>query len=92
MVPTPTSNSAAIRFQPRPSARSAAILRVSTITRGRPSLLPVAYAFLSPALTRSTIRLRSSSVTAPRTVKTIFPAGVEVPSDSLRDTKWTPRA
>ena len=46
-----------------------------------------ALALRSPAFTRSTIKLRSSSATAPRTVKTILPAGVDVSSDSDNETK-----
>ncbi len=45
---------------------------------GRPIRLPFARALRIPALTRSTIKLRSSSATAPRTIKTIFPVGVLV--------------
>jgi hypothetical protein len=44
--------------------------------------LPFALALRNPAFTRSTIRLRSNSATAPRTVKTILPAGVLVSSCS----------
>ena len=46
--------------------------------------LSFARAFRSPARTRSAIRLRSNSATAPRTVKTMRPAGVAVSSDSDR--------
>jgi hypothetical protein len=46
----------------------------------------------APALTRSTIRRRSSSATAPRTVKTILPAGVEVSICSENETKSIPNA
>jgi integrase len=49
--------------------------------------LPFARAFRNPVLTRSTISPRSSSATAPRTVKNIFPAGVLVSSCS--DTQKT---
>ncbi len=63
-----------------PERRRAAILEESRTFLGRPSFLPLARAFLRPALTLSAIRLRSSSATAPRTVKTIFPvrAGVHL--------------
>ena len=74
----------AIVRQEQPRSRSLPILNVSTTTRGRPSRLPLARAFRSPAFTRSTIRLRSSSATAPKTVKTSLPAGVAVSIDSLR--------
>lgn len=50
--------------------------------------LPFALAFLSPARARSTIKLRSNSATAPKTVNTILPAGVAVSIVSLRETKW----
>jgi hypothetical protein len=59
---------------------------------GVPSVLPLAFAFLMPARTRSQIRLRSSSATAPRTVKTILPVGVLVSTCSERETKSIPRA
>jgi len=76
----------------RPLARRPAILAASTAIRGRPSVLPLARALRRPARTRSTIRLRSSSATAPKTVKTIFPAGVDVSICSEKDTKSIPRA
>jgi len=65
---------------------------VSRIFRRRPKCLPFARAFRSPAFTRSTMRLRSSSATAPNTVKTILPAGVEVSICSEKETKSIPRA
>jgi hypothetical protein len=49
--------------------------------------LPLARALRIPAFTRSTISERSSSTTAPRTVKTILPAGVEVSICSENETK-----
>jgi hypothetical protein len=54
--------------------------------------LPFARAFRMPALTRSTISDRSSSATAPRIVKTILPAGVEVSICSEKETKSMPNA
>ncbi len=45
---------------------------------GRPSRFLFARAWRKPARTLSTIKLRSSSATAPSTVKTIFPVGVLV--------------
>ncbi len=81
-----------IVLQDCPWARRVAILEASTVTLGRPILLPLALAFLMPARTRSAIRLRSSSATAPRTVKTIFPVGVLVSICSDRETKSIPRA
>lgn len=68
-------------------ARRAAIRWRSTIRFGRPSRLPLARAFRSPAFTRFTISDRSSSATAPKTVRTILPAGVEVSTDSDKETK-----
>jgi hypothetical protein len=53
---------------------------------------PFARAFRMPALTRSTINERSSSATAPKTMKTILPAGVDVSTCSEKETKSTPNA
>jgi len=53
---------------------------------------PFARAFRMPALTRSTMSERLSSATAPRTVKTILPAGVEVSICSENETKSIPNA
>ena len=72
-------------------ARSRAIRRASTFLAGLPSFLPFARAFLSPAFTRSAISERSSSATAPKTVNTIFPVGVEVSICSERETNSIPR-
>ncbi|MGB7173219.1 MAG: hypothetical protein WBD23_06675, partial [Candidatus Acidiferrales bacterium] len=52
--------------------------------------MPLALAFRSPALTRSAIRLRSNSATAPKTVKIIRPAGVVVSICSDSETNATP--
>jgi hypothetical protein len=52
--------------QEAPPRRREAILAASTTTRGLPSFLPFARAFRRRALTRSAIRLRSSSATANR--------------------------
>jgi hypothetical protein len=73
-------------------ARNWATCEVSTSDAGRPMRFPFARAFRNPAFTLSTIRLRSSSATAPKTVKTIFPAGVEVSICSEYETKSIPRA
>src|SRR5580698_6648663 len=62
----------------------------STSHLGLPSIFPLARAFLSPARTRSDIRLRSSSATEARTVKTILPVGVDVSMDSDRELKSIP--
>ena len=91
-VPTETPSALAIARHGWPDARSAAILEASTVTRGRPSVFPLARAFRRPALTRSTIKLRSSSATAPRTVKTILPAGVDVSICSEKETNSIPSA
>ena len=58
---------------------------------GLPRRFPFARAFRTPARTRSAIRLRSSSATAPRTVKIIFPVGVEVSTCSDSETNSMPR-
>ena len=50
-----------------------------TSALGRPSFFPFARALRIPALTRSTIKLRSSSATAPRMVKIIFPVRPLIP-------------
>ncbi len=91
-VPFPMPVSRQIMLQECPWARSAAILAASTATLGRPIRLPLALAFLMPARTRSAIKLRSSSATAPSTVKTIFPVGVLVSICSDSETKSIPRA
>jgi hypothetical protein len=90
-VPTLTPSSRVIFGQDRPEARSRAILEASTATRGLPRRLPLARAFRKPARTRSAMRERSSSATAPSTVNTIRPAGVAVSSDSDRLTNSIPR-
>jgi hypothetical protein len=45
---------------------------------GRPSRLPLARAFLSPAFTRSTVKLRSGSATAAEDRENIFHGGMLV--------------
>lgn len=90
--PSTNANCLAIVAQDCPWARARDTLAVSTAVRGRPRRLPFALAFLIPALTRSMIKLRSSSATAPSTVKTIRPAGVDVSRFSERLTKSIPRA
>src|ERR1017187_10061064 len=77
-----------IALQDCPLERRAAILEVSTATLGLPSRLPLVLAFLIPARTRSAIRLRSSSATAPRTAKTIVPVGVLVSTCSETHDPW----
>ena len=80
----------AIARQDAPESRRAAILAASTALRGLPSVFPFARAFRKPALTLSTIRLRSNSATAPKTVNTILPAGVVVSICSLKLTNAMP--
>ena len=57
---------------------------------GRPNRFPCFRAFCSPIRTLSTIKERSNSATAPRTVKTIFPVGVDVSTCSEMETKSIP--
>jgi len=75
-----------------PLARSLVISMSETFAVGRPSRFPFARAFRRPARTRSAIRDRSSSATAPRTVKIILPVGVEVSICSLYETNSIPKA
>jgi hypothetical protein len=91
-VPTPTPNSLEIARQDAPEARRVSNRFWLTNMGGRPSRFPFARALRNPALTRSTIKLRSSSATAPRTVKTILPVGVPVSTLSESETKSTPSA
>jgi hypothetical protein len=72
--------------QETPYTRSVAILRTSTTICGRPSGVSLAFAFRSPAFTRSTIRERSSSSKAPRNVNTNLLAGVHVSRCSDKET------
>ena len=90
-VPLLSPVSRLIVAQDAPASRSEAILARSTTTCGLPSRFPLAHAFRRPALTRSAIRLRSNSATAPKTVKTMRPAGVAVSSDSDRLTNSMPK-
>ena len=85
-------SSSAISRMERPCARRRPILAASTETRGLPSVFPLALALRRPARTRSAIKLRSSSATAPKTVNTIFPVGVVVSICSLRLTNAMPSA
>ena len=62
-----------------------------TAAWGRPSFFPFALALRIPARTRSAIKLRSSSATAPRTVKIIFPVGVLVSICSENEQNSMPR-
>lgn len=88
----PIPSCSAISFQDAPCARRAAILVASTTLRGRPRRFPLARAFRKPARTRSAIRLRSSSATAPRTVNTILAVGVLVSTCSERLTNSISKA
>lgn len=89
-VAVETPSSAEIDRQEAPSERRRVITRGSAIFRGLPRRLPFARAFRRPARTRSAIRLRSSSATAPSTVKTILPVGVLVSTCSESDTNSIP--
>ena len=91
-VASPTPSSEAIARKESPCARSAVTLPASTILRGLPSVFPFARAFRNPARTRSTIKLRSNSATASRTVNIILPVGVVVSICSLRLTNAMPSA
>jgi hypothetical protein len=57
-----------------------------------PSRFSSARAFLSPARTPSTVKLRTNSATAPSIVITILPADVEVSICSENETKSIPKA
>ena len=54
---------------------------------GRPSTLPLARAFPNPDFTLSEMRLRSNCATAPIIWNTSSPAGNEVSTDSVTETK-----
>jgi len=82
----------AIFRQERPRLRNSAIRATSRIFLGLPSRLPFAFALRSPARTRSQMRDLSSSATAPRTVNTILPVGVDVSTPSVRLTNSMPSA
>src|SRR5262249_37202809 len=75
---TLTPSSGGTERQDAPDALSWAIAAVSKTTLGRPRRLAFGLALRSPARTRPASTLRSSSATAPNTVKTIFP-GVKLP-------------
>jgi hypothetical protein len=68
-----------------PAARPEITVEMLTsFSRGLPQCFPLRCAFLTPAMTRSRIKERSSSATDANTVKTILPAGVAVSSASDR--------
>ena len=92
MVVFETRHRLAISRKVKPSTRSSRIFVTETETRGRPSRFPFARALRKPALTRSTMIERSSSATAPSTVNTILPMGVDVSTCSERLTNSMPRA
>ena len=71
-------------FQPRPSERSSAILNSSTVTRGRPKCLPLAFAAASPHRTRSRISSLPHSAIEAKMPKTRLPFGTEVSPPSCR--------
>ena len=83
---------AAIARQLSPLVRKRVTSVASTDTAGRPNFTPRLFAAFCPAMTRSLMMLRSSSATAPSTVKTIFPAGVDVSIASVTETKSMPSA
>src|SRR5579859_2980280 len=91
-VPSPMFNCLATARHDAPLERSSSIAKTSTTTHGLPSVFPFARAFRKPARTRSAIRLRSNSATAPSTVKIMRPVGVLVSSASLRLTNPIPSA
>ena len=76
----------------RPCTRNRVTSAASTGTRGRPSRVPPLRARFRPMTTRYRINERSNSSTAPMTVNTILPIGVEVSIDSESETKSMPKA
>lgn len=78
------------RAPAQPSSLSLRTWAVSTATTGLPNFTPRLFAARCPAITRSRMMLRSSSATAPSTVNTILPAGVDVSMASERETKSMP--
>jgi hypothetical protein len=72
-----------------PSSRSARIFKISSassfFSAGRPSCTPRRFALLIPNRILSTRIDRSSEATAPNTVKTIMPVGVEVSIASVNE-------
>jgi hypothetical protein len=87
-----TPKAVPIARQDAPSDLIRAITVGLVTFRGLPNFLPLARAFRRPARTRSTMRLRSSSATAPSTVKIILPVGVEVSTCSESETNSMSRA
>jgi hypothetical protein len=72
--------------------RSAISLRVNLRNGGRPKVLPFALAFAKPDFTRSAISDLSNWATAPIIWNSISPAGSEVSTASVTDTKSMPSA
>jgi hypothetical protein len=70
--------------------RSAASFRVNLRSGGRPKILPLARAFARPDLTRSAISALSNCATAPIIWNSISPAGRDVSTASVTDTKSIP--
>ena len=72
--------------------RSPISLRVNLRNGGRPKILPFARAFAKPDFTRSAINDLSNWATAPIIWNSISPAGSEVSTASVTDTKSMPSA
>ena len=72
--------------------RLATSVRVSLRSGGRPKILPFARAFAKPDFTRSAINDLSNWATAPIIWNSISPAGRDVSTASVTDTKSMPRA
>lgn len=77
---------------PAGSPRTAAIWSSGGFRRGRPSVVPCAFARASPAFTRSAIRHRSNCAMAPSACSCSRPAAVVASIPSLRLTNATPSA
>ena len=74
---TPTPASFAVLMIPVPAARNCSMCAsVSASTFGLPSVFPCSRARARPALTRSTMQLRSNSAKTPHIESIAFPAAV----------------
>lgn len=91
-MPTLTPSWSATDLIERLSDRSRAISAELTLSFGLPSVFPLARALRMPDLTHSAIKVRSSSATAPRTVKIILPVGVLVSICSENEMNSMPSA
>jgi hypothetical protein len=90
VVPLLSPVSRQIVAQDAPLLRRVAILRASTITRGRPRRLPFALGLRRLAFTLHNQRTLELSY-GPEDDKD-HPAGVDVSNDSFSETQWMPRA